>query len=108
MHGFPICLKLDCLMIMGPCPQSVCTFRSPKACCSVLSLYRYPSAKCQATLFLSSAFIPETCAFFLFYFQLYFPFLWQCREEVKVVHLELGGRKKEKKISTKQQAYYSK
>lgn len=22
MHGFPICLKLDCLMIMGPCPQS--------------------------------------------------------------------------------------
>lgn len=71
---------------------SVC----PQARCGVLSLYRFPSTKRHAILSLSSAFISNTLCFFPFHFGLYFPILWQCREEVKVVHLELGGEKKNK------------
>lgn len=80
--------------LASPHKDSLGASSSPQARCRVLSLHRLPSAKFQASLPLSSAFISNTLCFFPFHFRLYFPILQQCREEVKVVHLEL-----EKKVS---------
>lgn len=66
-------LKLDCFTILSlstgcliPLYQVLSCHL--QACCHVPSLYRFPSAKGQAILSLSSAFIPTTLCFFFPHF----------------------------------------
>ena len=103
MDGFPSGLKLDCLTILYPCPQTVsalcisCFQVTPKSVVVSCPCTDFPLQN--ASLYFPShqLLFQRPCAFFFpFHFGLYFPILWQCREEVKVIHLELGGKKKTK------------
>ena len=69
MNGLSNDLKPDCFTILSlstDCLIPLYPMLSGhlQACCHVPPLYRFPSAKCQATLSLSSAFIPKTLCFF--------------------------------------------
>lgn len=55
----PVSLPTNCLISLYQLLSG-----HPQVCCSILSLYRFPSAKRQAVLSLSSAFIPKILCFF--------------------------------------------
>ena len=69
MNGLSNDLKLDCFTILSSSTDCLIPLYQVlsnhlQACCHVPSLSRFPSAKCQAILSLSSAFIPKTRCFF--------------------------------------------